>query len=1686
MAKEEEGLIRVIGGMFKETSPMDQPPNTVRFVRNGVLNDTLGAYSNEGGISVDVAIPTGSIVVGKIPLEDGMAVLFIKNGTDSIVGLHSLNSYITVLGLQPAANTDTDLNFSTEKPISGTFKKQSDGDIMIYWNDDLNPPRALNLTRQLSGPSTTLYGIIPSNSPDTKFIDRLNLFPHAGPVPHIELNRVVSGGGCLTGSYQLALAYTDSDLITTNYVTIGNPVPIVDEPEGVRPIESYDGSLAGVLTGKSILWQVSNLNTDMKYLSVTVLQKLNGVLSAVQLKDIEINNRTSFEVSYSGEVATVTSSPEAVLVDRVEYTSAKTMEQLDSTLYLGNLRSNVDIGYQKYANFIKADPVVHPFPRFDPFSISDDFLTRKNSDNGHITDGYRWPNNIYDLKGYTRDEVYSFYIAFILKSGQMSYAYHIPGRPAIPDAPRVQLENLGVTAPLVVNERLSLDAQGIVDNDILNLTGTGSTAQGRPFQWYDFSQLVAFGSRSMNYWENLHEFYPSTEHFITEDVQQPGVVQEDLRTQNIRLHRFPSNRNPAYTTVKSTNATSLSITSKPKMVIHWYWFHGLAFLGGNSATTIGAFPTENYELAWAAQDAIGTAMGGEGLNHDDNDGPFSTNQGTLSNDSCHPEYNQLLWNRNSNSGTASLLGCPSEDVEYVYDTNIPIGAQVLIGWDPPAIHNLCTTEDHCGIQGAATVLTTSGGTVTYATASSGCNWPDQAYTYRGGWVAWVECESILDGSNELEHEVQALGIDFSDIKVPQSIADQVQGFRIYYAKRTHENRTVLGQAPMHPMNEREAVDPSGCDGGGIGVGLIDYWIPGGIPNPMYPNFYIRAYSFHDFYLLNRTPSLAQATHVRLQYILGMFNFKGHVEYYFDGVNTDLTDPTNLIYSCRKPQVITSFHLSGDHTRHAGTPTLLNHLFKDKSRAYVLGGTIYEGAAIGFEKSIYNIAGQTHIAMFLTRPLPYLPGGINAPWRSIRSDHSTVGFTDYTNDPSTMEAQDKGLMLHQVNLMAFKTDVYAPTDSQELVWTGFEVTGDEFNRFVVGEDLRSPAGFGSTTFKTGPIFGGDTYICRHGYRMTHREEINKVPLAYPNTGSIDHKSVIMSIAESTENINFRHIDNDKEPYFPGDSLKNLLKLKAEVDLTYNPDPVTGKIRYNEDYSSVNDVKRVLPLPFFLEQSETHPSRVIRSARTSSSSLVDNYRYFYFDQSKELNNRYGELWKISSMNNLLLFHMKNALYLTKGKQRMKVSEGDDAFIGSGDIFEQEPDLVRHADHGYLGTLSQHSALVTPDGYFFVDHLKRKIFFINESAEELTGFKYGMTDWFQQNIPFELETYGLLPTADSHITGLGMHAVWDEKYGRVLLTKRDLRPTATFTARWRGIQNSLNAGVFFPGNSIICVDGILYVKGPSITDDYEVLELNTDELPESRSSYFTRTGWTVSFSVEKSEGSVGKWESFHDYMPYMYCHSKLDVLSFNDGLYSVYRHNDYANMGVFYGTRFPFEIEIISNQFTNKDKIFYAFSFLTDVKERDSSGNYRNELHAGFSSFITWSSDSISGENALEYLINMRRIGSEWRVTDFRDLSGQTTSTSPYYTGPFTGSNYGLPGANIFGGQNQGSIVSTAQNLFTTDGMYEPLNLSVLDLAKPWYQQGKFTGRFMAIRLIADNEDNKLINLYSVLADFRQYHR
>ena len=249
---------RFIKGLVKDTSPADQPQGTWRFARNVIVNKVDGAVSNEGGnkaivkigrrlpIFSSVTTPGGhgnpasveTVLTGWQEASDGYSVIGTIETTDDRVVIFSVNRYIysdpttgegvfsddygrseigiykagayhTVLNVDPElGEVDTDLKFTDEHPISGTYKINAQGNLFVYWTDNFNPARCLNISRQESSsslvPTEFVYGVDPETSPNKNYIDRLNLFPHSGPVPHVEFDSINSGGGLVTGAYSLA------------------------------------------------------------------------------------------------------------------------------------------------------------------------------------------------------------------------------------------------------------------------------------------------------------------------------------------------------------------------------------------------------------------------------------------------------------------------------------------------------------------------------------------------------------------------------------------------------------------------------------------------------------------------------------------------------------------------------------------------------------------------------------------------------------------------------------------------------------------------------------------------------------------------------------------------------------------------------------------------------------------------------------------------------------------------------------------------------------------------------------------------------------------------------------------------------------------------------------------------------------------------------------------------------------------------------------------------------------------------------------------------------------------------------------------------------------------------------------------------------------------------------------------
>ena len=1597
---------RFIKGLFKDTGRLDQPEGTWRYAKNAVLNSTKGAISNEKGNSNVESIPASHIILGSVSVSDGGIVLFtiLPSNNISTISLFKNNVFTTLFQTSAQAFNDyKDLNFKETNPIEGTFKIDSKGDLIVYWVDDLNPPRAFNVSRQerslLQSGITKLYGIQNPANPKTH-IDLLNLFPSSGKIPTFIYHSILSGGALLSGVYYLALAYVDEDLVATNYLTVSNPVSIIEESIFTRPTTNIDGLKEGSQTSKSITWNIKNVNTDYKFLRAAIVRKKGDAVEVFKLNDLSVSNQTTMSVSFTGTESVSPGSVEEIMIDTVGYESAKTINQLDNVLYIGNLKSSKDVGFQKYANAIRLESTLQEISPFDTFfATQDNFETGFSNtavDLGQTVDGtksYRYDTVNSKFRGYLRDETYAFYIAFVLNDGSMSYAYHIPGREAMYND---EISNISSTGGTFNEENLELkSAKRFHLKDYSDPNSLPTIEQATP---------LSDPSQQMNYWENQSEFYPDTEDYnvfkitgemtATGSLNSPAVATQidgsaiTLNNKNVRHHHFPSNDNYFRKSISNGHSVTSYQAALPTQefanVINYtgtYKFErnttnssdyyaitedtassSIKYTGDSmiDALTSGWSPplrwqdvdlssmsnanitANNIFAAVSSVDSVSTA----GI-YDGETGIFTANQSMLIENMSFKSW----YKRGAGDGqfktfkTRIVIEKGGERYYTVADHDVSSDDWGVSGYNSTFGFDKYDYNTKSGINDMYPESNAGGDT-------SGVSEPIQLTT---GDKMWMECRAFI-GSNpdfsirqmntdefngndnsywqfdidttpttdfttagydaKISQTVSALGFHLHDIKVPKSIADKAQGFRIYRAKRDHKNKSILGQSLVLPMTKATAAigmcQESLQEGGATNImqALSDEnqvfyktspWpaLQGSYGSTGYTHF-----TFHDFNLLRSKSSLAGATHIKPIYMVNNLVWNGPTlrqdkKMVTKIVNYDPNTPNTLkeiwghdaTFNCYTEEIESAIFIGLEYVFNVQTSSYAQdveahrfpRMLAQKAKTYLLGDTIFEGESLGFGGKVFNEYGESCIALALknNQGLPAqkcTPDGSaadnsdyfgfahpDAPAWLVNADLITASST--AGSDAAVQAASR-YYNYMVNLHAHKTDLYKSLDSQELVYTGYEVLGDDFQNFIFDDDTTSDtylqhvhAGnltahnltaltLYSTTLNadynentkawSNGIFGGDTFICRYGFAstLTPSDSLTK---------STPQKAIYYNIVESNDNINFRHSEDGDSLYFPNTPAKTLLKKAGTKDFSH-----FDNIKYNSNYSEDTDIRTAVPFPVREIKQLNFPTRTHRSVIADNTSLIDNYRILLSNQYKDLPKNRGSLWKLSSFNNLLYFHMENSLFATKGKQTMEMKDGTEAFIGSGDIFVQPPDEVLQTELGYGGTQSQRAAITTRYGYFFVNKISKKVFLMSDKLNNIG--ELGLDEWFLKNLDFHLEAYELPATTDNPVIGIGLHSIWDEIEKRILLTKNDLNPTQKFIDGYNKYKAN---GIDSPG-AIWYNEETGYYNKSAITISQEIVESITSTGTEPP------VNWEAFLILINQSGvSSGFFQSHGDYV-------------------------------------------------------------------------------------------------------------------------------------------------------------------------------------------------------------------------------
>ena len=402
--------MQYLKGLHTDNHPLAQPEGTYRQLTNGDLLVFKGAISNTIRRLNRAILPSSSNIIGHLNISESKTILFVAG--ENQIGVFENNTYTPLV-------TSPVLNFSTSHPVKATYIINNKGETEIFWTDNYNYPRYLNLSK------------IPVYLTETN----LSLFPKVKNIPVIDSVDIDEyGGNLLSGTYQVAISLIGIDNGRTNYITISDPIIIVKDKLPI--IDNFKGSKKGTITSKSLSISLSNLDDNYERIRVAIIDPNKSVRI---LPDIYYRGKNIISFRYNGNESYVEGNINEVLIDTLSYKTAKTLCQTDNTLYLANLTQEENINYQPFANNIKV--------------YLEEKIISQNEVSFDVERFFADPTNNYKNRGFCNSEVYALYISLLMKDGTESQAFHIPGR--IKDSTAISEE---ARATITVNNNIPSQA----------------------------------------------------------------------------------------------------------------------------------------------------------------------------------------------------------------------------------------------------------------------------------------------------------------------------------------------------------------------------------------------------------------------------------------------------------------------------------------------------------------------------------------------------------------------------------------------------------------------------------------------------------------------------------------------------------------------------------------------------------------------------------------------------------------------------------------------------------------------------------------------------------------------------------------------------------------------------------------------------------------------------------------------------------------------------------------------------------------------------------------------------------------------------------------------------------------------------------------------------------------------------
>lgn len=1476
-------------GMFKDTNDMYMSEGLWNHAVNAINNThygEVGAIGNEPSNRECASAPYA--IIGYAYKSNGQWVLFstkqgthgsITNASNSDIGIFD-EATCTYTSIFNDGDNTICLDFAVVSPITAVCKENYDCTWSVYWQDGHNPDRVINLDRPAYIPNPD------DNDPCTDAgvsatldCNAIRLHPLVSQ-PCLKIRKSKGGGQLTNGSYMAVIAYSENGVRLTDY---SMPSPAV----GLWSHEGIGGSIEVI---------VNNADENFNEFELVVIAVVNQQTIAKKIGHYPINIETIHLDQILQSLPTVDLS--TIPMKNMVYEKSDKMFEINHHLVRCGVTAQPYFNYQPLANKIRSKWVAVKYPKEYYFSGGTSV-------------------------GYMRDEVYSFFIRWVYKTGARSASYHIPGREATDATDRATVVGDPNVVYTTETERWQVYDTSIESNDL----------NGQPINdSIENIRGVIVKSGDMSYWESAEtEKYPAN-----------PEIWDDLCNKPIRHHKMPSdetiaisgkdNDDEEYIIVLGVKFENIAppVDTDENIIedIVGYEILRGSREGNKSIVAKGLF---NNMLEY---NILGLTQKGLVQNYPYNDvreDPFLAVNATNMTNSNSPV--RLIQPYSFKKDIFSFHSPETNFIKpYIGDSYVKLYKETS-GWAKGKFSVPYKHPQHKLITTGAFALAIPVAVGIGIVAALG----------KTTFDAGVEASIIVAGS-----EANASRDTGSAAAIPDLIANigyqatsglgiggviaTIAGIAIMGLNFTY----YVGQGMNQVLNIIRNVSKwrnylLQYDS----HGLYDMWreisraasgAPDGVKRSIRrPSKTVKYIGSHvqDLNSNYRINNIDRNKYVCVQVNKSILNVHSEEDESKQRVDDHLqpfTERETPICSYYGAIKIDYQNQYGQLDSIVQLPT--NHCIylvenKPTSTGVIFGGDVYINRYT--EKNPY---------MFFNT------------WMFDQPNGTEFNYRNYVNGP--------------VPAYWIDTNLYDLSDT--------EINFDTIGSWLGGSNHNDPNA-GDPDDDPNTYFGEEPVIdLPHNFFHLDEPEsisdkgwlIKKNSYAY-----LFYNGVRDFFVESEINLAYRDYGEDSWEKFYDSHYENAFN---NLDIMFRSDLITKSIYYKYDMSlSVSKLfsgfaswGKILPRDYnpllYTTCFEYLPKRVVYSLKQIEGFKRDNWRNYLPLNFKDFKGKVSVMKSLNATGTVILFEDKEPIFF-QGVDQLQSQSGNKFTIGDGGLFANVEQTMVNADDsiGYGECISSRSAVNTPFGLFWISQKSGKIFqYAGNQPEEIT--RNGMKYWFNENLPSQLlQTYPDYPHYDNPIIGVACQTIYDPQYELLYFIKKDHKPQAptyTFTK-----------------------------ESPLVTNVIEKFPRSTSTLYNT--NYFEDASWVASYDPKSK-----MWISFHTWIPSLVVpslkhfytvnpvlsvESDLNMSSnynYNTGR-TLWKHNErYDDFCTYYNEPSYWEIDypiVTNNQITTLRNVEYQLEcFLLAQHEYDKV----HKLDENFDRALIYNSEQISG---WLYLVN-----------------------------------------------------------------------------------------------------------------------